>query len=85
MTEIKPEFKSVRTGPDGSEIELGRRFTVEAAVDLAMLDLFEQVGEGDGENGGAGPLSNCASEIRSVLSAGQAYSYAELSWKTIPV
>lgn len=54
--------------------------TKEDAINAAMVNLFADLGEGDGDNGGKGSLWNCAPEIYAVLSEGKTYSYADQEW-----
>lgn len=56
----------------------------EAAKFMADIVLRE-VGEGDGENGGKGNLSNCYGEIYSAFNFDGHYEYADCSFSLCPV
>jgi len=53
----------------------------ETAHHYLMLDIYETVGNGDGENGGEGSLWRCAREIYDTLESGGVYSYADCQWR----
>lgn len=65
---------------NGNEHRIGKYDTKDEALHFTMLNLYADVGDGDGENGGAGSLWNCAKEIRDVLENGDRYSYVGRSW-----
>ena len=49
-------------------------------LDKAMTDIFNELHDGDGENGGEGSLWRCAREIYDFLRSGTHYSYADCEW-----
>lgn len=59
--------------------------TKEAALNHAMLDIMQELGNGDGENGDMGSLWKCAGVIHESLDKGYSYSYADCKWRVIPV
>jgi len=54
--------------------------TKDSAINLVMLNIFSNIGNGDGENGGEGSLWRCAREIYDTISKGEKYSYADNIW-----
>ena len=61
--------------------------SLDVILDTAMSDIFHEVGNGDGENGGAGSLWRCAREIYDSLRRGAKYTYADITWwiESIPI
>lgn len=54
--------------------------SLDVILDAAMSDIFHEVGNGDGENGGAGSLWRCARGIYDSLRRGEKYTYADITW-----
>lgn len=54
---------------------------LEDAVNWLTNQLYDELGDGDGENGGRGSLRNCEGDIRKTLAALQTYGYAECRFK----
>lgn len=54
--------------------------SLDVVLSAAMSDIFHEVGNGDGENGGAGSLWRCAREIYDSLRRGTKYTYADITW-----
>lgn len=52
----------------------------EEGLNALLLDIFEEMGNGDMENGGKGSLWNCAPDIYACLEGGNRYSYANCTW-----
>ncbi len=51
------------------------------ALDWLVGKLFNELGDGDGENGGRGSLRNCENDIRAVLGDFRPYFYADTVWR----
>lgn len=58
---------------------------VDEGLNRLMCDIFNTIGNGDGENGGKGSLWNCAPEILNTLKNYDAYEYAGCSWRVLPM
>jgi len=56
---------------------------LDRAVDWLTEQLFEELGDGDGENGGKGSLRNCETEIRETLTQLNPYTYANTKFQVI--
>lgn len=54
--------------------------THEECLDTAMSDIYAELHDGDGENGGMGSLWRCAKEIYDSLANGHRYQYADCEW-----
>ena len=54
--------------------------THEECLDTAMSDIYAELHDGDGENGGMGSLWRCAKEIYDSLANGHHYQYADCEW-----
>ena len=54
--------------------------THEECLDAAMSDIYAELHDGDGENGGMGSLWRCAKEIYDSLANGHRYQYADCEW-----
>ena len=53
------------------------------ALNFLMLDIYQTLGNGDGENDGEGSLWRCAKEIYDWLNDGIEFSYADCEWQLI--
>lgn len=86
MNDSEQKIFQACVNKDGKNFVLATCPTKEAALNAALVDLFSDLGEGDGDNGGKGSLWNCAPEIYAVLSEGKTYSYADQEWfiKEVP-
>ena len=51
------------------------------ALDWLVGKLFNELGDGDGENGGRGSLRNCENDIRAALGNFKPYFYADTVWR----
>ena len=54
------------------------------AADFMTEFVLNELGDGDGENGGRGSLKNCRDEIRDILCRDGFYSYADCFFRIIP-
>lgn len=73
---------------DKSALGQGRmKFEADAdeGLNRLMCDLYNTIGNGDGENGGKGSLWNCATEILNSLKNYEVYEYAGCSWRVLPM
>ena len=61
-------------------VMLAENESLDAILDGAMTDIFNELHDGDGENGGAGSLWRCAREIYDALKTGTHYAYADCEW-----
>ena len=52
----------------------------EDCLDVAMMDIFNELHDGDGENGGEGSLWRCARGIYDCLANGEHFFYADCEW-----
>lgn len=59
---------------------LAQKDSLMECLDTAMLDIFAELHDGDGENGGNGSLWRCAREIYDFLESGTHYAYADCEW-----
>lgn len=82
---MKPTFYLYKKSPKYpsetlSTVLLGEADNMEDILDSAMSDIFNELHDGDGENGGAGSLWRCAREIYDSLATGTHYVYADCEW-----
>ena len=81
VTYVLHEETQANYSSDMTRKEYSERFRKkEDCLNRAMLRLFEELGDGDGENGGEGSLWRCAKEIYDCLASGGHYCYADMEW-----
>ena len=75
-------YKTSPAAPDAPAITrtLMSADSLTECLDAAMTDIYAELHDGDGENGGNGSLWRCAREIYDCLEAGRHYAYADCEW-----
>ena len=76
-----PMFKAEYSTGEGVESSYRLFDSKDEALDWLVGRLFNELGDGDGENGGRGSLRNCENDIRAVLGGFKPYFYADTVWR----